>query len=225
LFLLLKSGLFIGRLERRRVLIMGEAKYSPVKLSFEYQERLSRGILLLKTFFGAIYAGIPHGIILTLYGVAVSIVQFIAWWAILFTGKFPKGMFDFCVAYSRWFLRYNSYVSYLFNDKYPPFSGEEIPEYPVTFSIDYPETLSRGKLILKTFLGWAYVIIPHGIILAVYSIAVAVVIFIAWWAILFTAKYPKGMFDFVVAYIRWGLRVGAYIGYFTDVYPPFSGAE
>ncbi|HGE72426.1 TPA: DUF4389 domain-containing protein, partial [Candidatus Poribacteria bacterium] len=47
----------------------------------------------------------------------------------------------------------------------------------------------------------------------------------AWWAILFTAKYPKGMFDFVVAYIRWGLRVGAYIGYFTDVYPPFSGAE
>lgn len=203
---------------------MGGISNSPVRFSVTYQERLSRGILLLKTFFGAIYAGIPHGIILGLYSIAVAIVQFIAWWAILFTGKFPRGMFDFCIAYARWLLRYNSYM-WLFNDNYPPFSGAEIPEYPLTFSIDYPETLSRGKLLLKTFLGWAYVIIPHGIILAVYGIAAAVIQFIAWWAILFTAKYPRGMFDFVVNYIRWGLRVGAYIGYFTDVYPPFSGAE
>lgn len=203
---------------------MGGISSSPVKFSVAYQERLSRGILLLKTFFGAIYAGIPHGIILGLYGIAVEIVLIIAWFAILFTGKFPRGMFDFCIAYMRWNLRYNSYMG-LFNDNYPPFSGEEIPEYPLTFSIDYPETLSRGKLLLKTFLGWAYVLIPHGIVLAIYSIAVAVVHFIAWWAILFTAKYPRGMFDFVVNYMRWGLRVFAYIGLFTDVYPPFSGAE
>lgn len=197
---------------------------SPLKYSVEYPERLSRGILLLRTFFGAIYAGIPHGIILSLYGVAVGFVQFIAWWMILFTGKFPKGMFDFCVAYMRWTLRYSAYMC-LFSDKYPPFSGEESVEYPITFSLEYPETLSRGKLLLKTFFGWAYVIIPHGVILALYSIAVAVVQFIAWWAILFTAVYPRSMFDFVVSFIRWGLRVNAYIGYFTDVYPPFNGSE
>ncbi|MEK7400612.1 MAG: DUF4389 domain-containing protein [Candidatus Poribacteria bacterium] len=198
---------------------------SPIKYSVEYPERLSRGILLLRTFLGVFYACIPHGIILSLYGVAVGFVQFIAWWMILFTGKFPKGMFDFCVAYMRWSLRYGAYMG-LFSDKYPPFSGEENVEYPaITFSLEYPETLSRGKLLLKTFFGWAYVIIPHGVILALYSIAVAFVQFIAWWAVLFTAVYPRSMFDFVVSFIRWGIRVNAYLGYFTDVYPPFNGSE
>ncbi len=203
---------------------MGTVNNSPVKFSVVYQERLSRGVLLLKTIFGVFYVGIPHSTILTLYSIAVFVVQFIVWWAILFTGKFPKGMFDFCVAYWRWSLRYASYMC-LFNDKYPPFSGEEMPEYPLAFSIDYPETLSRGKLILKTFLGWAYVLIPHGIILVFYGIAVYIVQTAVWWTILFTAKYPRSMFDFVVAFIRWWLRVNAYLGFFTDVYPPFSGEE
>ncbi|MGB9595476.1 MAG: DUF4389 domain-containing protein [Candidatus Poribacteria bacterium] len=96
---------------------------------------------------------------------------------------------------------------------------------PVKFSVTYQERLSRGILLLKTFFGAVYAGIPHGIILGLYGIAVGVVQFIAWWAILFTAKYPMGMFNFVVNYFRWGLRVFAYIGYFTDVYPPFSGAE
>jgi hypothetical protein len=97
---------------------------------------------------------------------------------------------------------------------------------PVKFSVDYPEKLSRGTLILKTLFGIFYVGIPHGICLAIYGIAACVVIFISWWAILFTGKYPKGMFDFVVGYQRWALRVYAYWGYyFTDKYPPFSGKE
>jgi hypothetical protein len=96
----------------------------------------------------------------------------------------------------------------------------------VKFTVDYPEKLSRGKLLLKTFFGWLYVGIPHGFLLFFYGIAVAVVLFIAWWAILFTGKFPKKMFDFVIGYIRWGLRVGAYLGYwFTDQYPPFNGEE
>jgi hypothetical protein len=81
---------------------------------------------------------------------------------------------------------------------------------PVKFSVDYPEKLSRGMLILKTLFGIIYVGIPHGICLAVYGIAACVVIFISWWAILFTGKYPKGMFDFVVGYQRWAIRVYAY---------------
>lgn len=99
-------------------------------------------------------------------------------------------------------------------------------DFTVKFTVDYPEKLSRGKLLLKTLFGWLYVGIPHGIILGLYGIAVSIVIFLSWWAILFTGRYPKGMFNFVLGYIRWALRVGAYWGcWFTDKYPPFSGEE
>jgi hypothetical protein len=96
---------------------------------------------------------------------------------------------------------------------------------PVKFNLDYPEKLSRGKLILKTLFGFIYVGIPHGVVLAVYGVAAGFVMFVAWWAILFTGKYPRGMFDFIVKWQRWGARVGAYMSFMTDVYPPFSGEE
>lgn len=103
---------------------VGSTSGSPVTFSVKYPEKLSRGILLLRTFFGCIYVGIPHGIILALYGIAYSVVQFIAWWAILFTGRYPEGMFQFVIKYSRWSLRVSVYTSYL-TDVYPPFNGEE----------------------------------------------------------------------------------------------------
>lgn len=103
---------------------------------------------------------------------------------------------------------------------------DTMPDSPVKFTVDYPEKLSRGILLLKTFLGWIYVGIPHGIILWFYGIAVVIVVFISWWVILFTGRYPKSLFDFVVGYLRWSLRVQAYWGcLLTDVYPPFSGEE
>jgi len=95
--------------------------------------------------------------------------------------------------------------------------------YPVNFSVDYPESLSRGMLLLKVFFAWLYVGIPHGICLWLYGIAVSIVTFIAFWAILFTGKFPKGMFDFVVGYMRWTLNVEVYLGLLRDEYPPFSG--
>ena len=95
--------------------------------------------------------------------------------------------------------------------------------YPVKFSVDYPENLSRGMLLLKVFFGWLYVGIPHGICLWLYGIAVSIVTFIAFWSILFTGKFPKGMFDFVVGYMRWTLNVEVYLGLLRDEYPPFSG--
>ena len=96
---------------------------------------------------------------------------------------------------------------------------------PVTYRVEHPEKLSRGILLLKSFLGWLYVGIPHGICLWLYGIAACVVLFISWWAILFTGRFPKGMFDFVVGYFRWGSRVAAYMYLLTDEYPPFSGEE
>ncbi len=98
-------------------------------------------------------------------------------------------------------------------------------DYPVTMTVDYPERLSRGWVVLKMLFGWLYVGIPHGIILWLYGIAASIVIFIAFWAILFTAKYPRGMFDFVVGYMRWSVRVNAYLNLLRDEYPPFSGKE
>ena len=97
--------------------------------------------------------------------------------------------------------------------------------YPATLAVEYPERLSRGLVVLKILLGWLYVGIPHGIILWLYGIAVGIVTFIAFFAILFTGKFPKGMFDFVVGYLRWTLRVNAYLGLLRDEYPPFSGEE
>jgi len=98
-------------------------------------------------------------------------------------------------------------------------------EYPLHFNIDYPEKLSRGVLILRLFFGWLYVGIPYFFILGILAIAVGFISFIAWWAILFTGKYPQGMFNFVVGYQRWTQRVMAYMGYMTDKYPPFNGKE
>jgi len=95
--------------------------------------------------------------------------------------------------------------------------------HPVTFTVEYPERLSRGWLLVKLLFGYFYVIIPHAICLGIYEIGVGIVTFIAFWAILFTGKYPKGMFEFVVGYMRWGLRVGTYMMLLRDEYPPFSG--
>ena len=97
--------------------------------------------------------------------------------------------------------------------------------HPAVLTVEYPEKLSRGLVVLKALFGWLYVGIPHGIILMLYEIAVGVVLFISFWAILFTGKFPKGMFDFVVGYYRWSWRVGAYLSFLRDEYPPFSGKE
>ena len=196
----------------------------PVTFDVEYPERLSRASVVLKVLFGWLYVGIPHGIVLYFYGIAAGIVTFIAFWAILFVAKFPRGMFDFVVGYNRWYNNVYAYYACLLRDEYPPFSSEQTT-YPVTFDVEYPERLSRGWVVLKVLFGWLYAGIPHGIILCLYGIAVVIVTFIAFWAILFTARYPRGMFDFVVGFMRWSLNVTAYLGLLRDEYPPFSSKQ
>jgi hypothetical protein len=197
---------------------------SPIKLSIDYPENLSKGTLLLRAFFGWAYVGIPHGIILALYSIASIVVTAIAWWGILLYGRYPRNMFDFVIKLWRWSVRVNAYMNF-FTDQYPAFNGDEDDSYPARISVEYPESLSRGTLILKTLFGWAYVGIPHGFMLWLYGIAFGFVQFVAWWAVLFTSVYPRSFFDFNVAYFRWSCRVGAYTWLLTDVYPPFSGAE
>ncbi len=197
----------------------------PVTLTIDYPDKLSRGWLLLKVFFGWFYVGIPHRILLFFYEIGVRIVTIIAFFAILFTGKYPRGMFDFVVRTMRWTNNVNAYYMYFLVDDYPPFSGEQNTSHPVTLDVEYPDRLSRGWVVLKGLFGWLYVGIPHYIILGLYGIAVSIITIIAFFAILFTGKYPRGMFDFVVGYTRWTNNVNAYLLLLRDEYPPFSGSE
>lgn len=95
--------------------------------------------------------------------------------------------------------------------------------YPVILDVKYPEKTSRVLLIVRTLFGALFVGIPHGFCLFFYAIASMVVAFIAWWAILFTGRYPRGMFEFNVGLMRWVLRVNGYMQMWTDTYPPFTG--
>ena len=203
---------------------MSQSTSAPVTFEIDYPERLSRLHLLLKTLFGWFYVLIPHGIILYIYGFLSMVVTLIGFFAILFTGRFPPGLFKFVVGYQRWAARVYAYIIYDMVDSYPPFSNAS-GSHPVQLEIDYPETLSRGMAVLKLLLGWLYVMIPHGVCLFFYGIAVLVVVFLSWWSVLITGRYPRAFFDFNVGFLRWSARVNAYLLLMRDEYPPFSGRE
>jgi hypothetical protein len=184
----------------------------PVRFDVEYPERLSRWKIFVKWLLA-----IPHFIIVALLQTVGGVLVLIAFFSILFTKKWPRGLFDFMVQIQRWTMNMVVYALTLQRDEYPPFSGEA-GEYPVQLEIDYDENLSRWLIFVKWLL-----IIPHLIVLVFLAIAAYVVVFIAFFAILFTGSYPRGMFDFVTGVLRWSIRVNAYGQWLvTDRYPPFS---
>jgi hypothetical protein len=182
----------------------------PVTFDVEYPERLSRWLIFIKWLLV-----IPHWIIVGVFAYLVELTTFISWFAILFTGRYPKALFDLAVVYFRWSARMTAYVA-LLRDEYPPFGGGN-PEYPVHFDVEYPQKLSR----LLIFVKWLFAI-PHIVILAVLGLLGLAVYVIAWFAILFTGRFPRSLFDFLVGVGRWYLRVNAYVWLLRDEYPPFS---
>lgn len=192
-----------------------------MQYSISRQESYSRGLLILRLLFGSIYIGIPHYFLLFFASIWAAILQFLAFWAVLFTGRYPRGWFDFQVELIRWGSRVTASLANL-RDEYPAF-GRKGTHPAIQVDIDYPEKLSRGLLILRVLFGFIYVGIPHGICLIGRFIASMVVMFIAWWVQLFTAKYPERMFEFNVGTYRWAFRVSAYMSFLTDRYPQFSG--
>ncbi|MEX1002571.1 MAG: DUF4389 domain-containing protein [Crocinitomicaceae bacterium] len=187
----------------------------------KHQDEYSRGQLLLRAFFGVFYIMIPHGILIVLLSIGLLFVKFLTFWIILFTGKWNKGFFDYHVKMMRYQLRVQARLMNL-ADGYPEF-GLNGTDTHTSFDITYQEDVSRGSMLLRAFFGMFYVGIPHGFILMFRMIGVFFCNFIGFWAILFTANYPKGMFDFVVKTYRWNYRVSAYLSYLTHTYPPFSG--
>lgn len=135
---------------------------------------------------------------------------------LLFRWKYPRWWFDWNLALSKFGLRVAAYL-WLLTDGYP--STDE--EQTVHLTIKYPEVtreLKVGLALVKWFLA-----IPHCVVLAFLFVGAIGAVIIAWFAILFTARYPRGLFDFVVGVMRWAVRVSAYAFLLvTDVYPPFS---
>jgi hypothetical protein len=215
---------------------MSAASAHPVRVEGRLDPGVSRWLWLVKWLLA-----IPHFIILFFLFLAFFVLTIVAFFAILFTGRYPRSIFDFNVGVLRWAWRV-AFYSYgaLGTDRYPPFTLAAVPDYPASVEIQYPERLSRGLVLVK----WWLLAIPHYLILGVLlggggyawegswdddgggrwggspGLILLLVVFAAI-ALLFTTRYPRGIFDFVMGLDRWVLRVVGYAALMTDVYPPF----
>ncbi|MGA8416079.1 MAG: DUF4389 domain-containing protein [Candidatus Dormiibacterota bacterium] len=179
---------------------------------------------------------IPHYIVLAVLFIAAFVLTVIAFFAILFTGRYPRSIFDFNVGVLRWWWRVSFYgYSALGTDHYPPFTLNSAAEYPATLEISYPARLSRGLVLVK----WWLLAIPHYLVVAVlvggtalavhgassyaapYTGLITILVLVAAVAMLFTGHYPRGIFDLVMGLNRWVFRVLAYVLLLRDEYPPF----
>jgi Domain of unknown function (DUF4389) len=215
---------------------MSAASAHPVRVEGRLDPQLSRWLWLVKWLLA-----IPHYIILFFLFLAFFLLSVVAFFAILFTGRYPRTIFEFNVGVLRWGWRV-AFYSYgaLGTDRYPPFTLAPVPDYPASIEVPYPEHLSRGLVLVK----WWLLAIPHYLLLAVFfggggwfawegswegddyrgggpPSLVVLLVLIAAVALLFTTRYPRGLFDFVLGLDRWALRVVGYAALMTDVYPPF----
>ncbi len=204
----------------------------PVRVDAALDAHLSRWLWLVKWVLA-----IPHFLVLFVLWAVFLVLSVVAMVAILVTGRYPRGIFDFNVGVLRWSWRV-SYYAYggLGTDRYPPFSLEDRPDYPAHLSIAYPEHLSRGLVLVK----WWLLAIPHYLVLALFLGSgayaagsgdtaarggsgglIGLLVLFAALALLFTGRYPRPLFDLVLGLNRWVLRVAAYAALMTDQYPPF----
>jgi hypothetical protein len=192
---------------------------------------LSPWLWLVKWFLA-----IPHFIVLAFLWIGYVVLTFVAGVAILFTGRYPKSIFDFNLGVMRWTWRVLFYAGSggLGTDRYPPFTLEPEAAYPATLDVAYPDHLSRGLVLVK----WWLLAIPHYLVLvfivgggvgwwwgssgAIWSGGLlGLLVLIAAVTLLFTGRYPRSLFDLVIGLNRWVFRVAAYAGLMTDQYPPF----
>lgn len=183
----------------------------PLQIEVNYQEKRSR----LTTFFRLLLV-IPQIIVLFFVEIARSIATIIAWFALLFTGRWPQGLYNFCVGALRWQTRVSMYL-YLLDDTYPPFNLDDDPAYPVRLHMTPIDDYSRLKVLLRIFY-----IIPAYLIAYVIGIILSLVIFADWIIIVIAGRQPEGLQDVVRFCVTYLLRVQGLYGLITQTYPPFS---
>ncbi len=206
----------------------------PVRVSADLDPSLNRWLWLVKWAMA-----IPHVLVLALLWPCFVVLSVVAFFAILFTGRYPRVIFDFNVGVLRWSWRV-TYFAYgtLGTDRYPPFTLAEVPDYPAHLEIGYPEHLSRGLVLVK----WWLLALPHYLVTGFFlggsawavdrtanfswdpssgGGLIGLLVLIAAVTLLVTGRYPRPLFDLVLGLNRWVLRVAAYAALMTDSYPPF----
>ena len=163
---------------------------------------------------------IPHFIWAMLYGLAATVVVFIAWFALLFTGRYPAGMYEFVAGYARFYTRLNAYT-YLVVDQYPPFDGGEHAEYPVRLNIGPPQEKYSRLLVFFRFI----LVIPVFIFIYVLSIWIQVVAIAIWFVAVIMGKTGAGLTEAMRFPMSYTARGTAYNCLLTDKYPPVSETE
>jgi ABC-type sugar transport system permease subunit len=173
----------------------------------------------LSTFFRYIFA-IPALIVSFFFAIGGMFATLFAWFAIVFTGRYPQGLYDFNVKVLRISTRTNAYIS-LANDEMPPLNGDEDPGYPVQIGVAPPlDKYSRLKTFFRGIVG-----IPVMILAWVWGVILSVVTLIAWLAILFTGKMPEGLVNPLEGALAYNTKAGAYFYLLTEDWPPFSNDE
>jgi Domain of unknown function (DUF4389) len=183
-----------------------------VTFEMDYVEKRSR----LTAFFRLILA-IPHFIVLTLYSIAAGIVVIIAWFALLFSGRYPQGMYDFVAGFLRYSTHFYGYT-FLATDVYPPFSGSPGAEYPVRLIVGPPKPqYSRVKVLFRIILA-----IPPLLITYAMQVVAQVGAILAWFAIVFLGRQPKGLQDMIQLGLSYQQRAYAYVLLLTEDWPSFT---
>ncbi|MCU1602432.1 MAG: hypothetical protein JWO22_3141 [Frankiales bacterium] len=204
---------------------MSTASY-PARLDGRLDPNLSRWLWLVKWLLV-----LPHVVLLAFLWIAVTVTTVVAGFCILFTRRYPRGLFDFNVGVMRWTWRVAFYATSAFGtDRYPPFSLDASASYPADFTVDYPQELSRGLVLVK----WWLLAFPQYLIVSIFAggwglgwqtagggglIGLLTVIGAVVLAV--TGRYPAPLFDFVMGLNRWCFRVVAYAALMRDEYPPF----
>jgi hypothetical protein len=184
----------------------------PVSFEMDYVQRRSR----LTTFFRYLLA-IPHFVFATVYGIAFYVVWIIAWFALLFTGRWPASLYEFSGRYLRYLARFSAYM-YLGVDQYPPFSGADDPSYPVRVRIAPPlERYSRLKVFFRMIYAIGAMIIRYAL-----GIVLALVSFVAWFVIVVTGRQPESFQNALSFALAYTIRADALLFLITETYPPFG---